>query len=69
MLFQLNLLSISDYYGKDIQKMALNLLDKNLIDFIASDVHTLNQLKALKEIKLSRSMYDKLIPVIQKYDQ
>jgi tyrosine-protein phosphatase YwqE len=64
-LFQLNLLSISEYYGKDIQNVALNLLDKNLIDFVGSDVHTIKQLKALKEITVTKSIYDKLVPVVQ----
>jgi tyrosine-protein phosphatase YwqE len=64
-LLQLNLLSLSDYYGKDIQKMAVYLLEHNLIDFIASDIHNKTQLNALKEIKVSRSIADKVLPVIR----
>lgn len=64
-LFQLNLLSISDYYGKDIQKVAHDHLDNSLIDFIGSDIHTIKQLKALKEITVAESVNDKLMPVVQ----
>ncbi len=64
-LLQVNLLSLSEYYGKDIQKVAHNLLEKKLVDFVGSDVHTIKQLKALKEITVSNKMYDKLVPVVQ----
>jgi len=64
-LFQLNLLSLSEYYGKDIQKVALKLLDKNLIDFVGSDVHNIKQLKALKEVTIVNSTYDKLVQLVR----
>ncbi|MEZ2415462.1 tyrosine-protein phosphatase [Muriicola sp. E247] len=64
-LFQLNLLSLSDYYGSDIQKFAFQLLEKNKIDFVGSDVHTINQLKSLKEITVSEKVYDKIVPIVQ----
>ena len=64
-LFQLNLLSLGEYYGKDIQKVALNLLDKNVFDFVGSDIHTIQQLKVLKQMTLANSVYDKLVPVVQ----
>lgn len=64
-LFQLNLLSLSEYYGKDIQKVALELLDKKMIDFVGSDVHTTKQLKALKEVMVANSTYDKLTQVVR----
>ena len=62
---KLNLLSISEYYGKEVQKVALSLLNKNLIDFVGSDVHTIKQLKALKEITIADVVYEKLMPVVQ----
>lgn len=64
-LFQLNLLSLSDYYGRDIQNVALSLVDKKLVDFVATDIHSIKQLKLLKEIRVSDSLYNKLLPVIQ----
>ncbi|MFD0799530.1 tyrosine-protein phosphatase [Maribacter chungangensis] len=64
MLFQLNLLSLSGYYGKDVHKKALNLLDHNLIDFVASDLHNKNHLKHLKNIQISPKVLDKILPII-----
>lgn len=37
--FQLNLLSLSGYYGKSTQIMAKSLLKENLIDFAGTDSH------------------------------
>lgn len=42
-LFQLNLLSVTGYYGKNVAKTAETLLSDKLIDFVGSDVHNLNQ--------------------------
>ncbi|MEZ4838747.1 tyrosine-protein phosphatase [Flavobacterium sp.] len=42
-LFQLNLLSVTGYYGKNVAKTAEKLLNNKLIDFVGSDVHNLNQ--------------------------
>ena len=51
-LFQLNMLSLSDFYGKEVKKITLQLLEEGLIDFIASDVHNQTQIKAIKNIRL-----------------
>ncbi|MEL6924420.1 MAG: CpsB/CapC family capsule biosynthesis tyrosine phosphatase [Bacteroidota bacterium] len=48
--FQLNLLSISGYYGRDIEKRALTLLDRGQFHAIGSDVHNEHQLEHLKHI-------------------
>lgn len=37
--FQLNLLSVVGYYGKEVADTAQKLLTKGLIDFVGSDVH------------------------------
>jgi len=50
-LFQLNLLSLSDYYGKDVKKITLKLLKDKLIDFVGSDTHHEKHLNALETIK------------------
>ncbi|MUH36578.1 histidinol phosphatase [Zobellia amurskyensis] len=63
-LFQMNLLSLSEYYGKEVPKVALELLDNGLIDFVASDVHNMNQLEALKKLTLSKKMVEQLLPLI-----
>ncbi|MCF6168243.1 CpsB/CapC family capsule biosynthesis tyrosine phosphatase [Lutibacter sp.] len=49
-LFQLNLLSLSNYYGKDTHKIALQLLKDNLIDFVGTDTHNKRHLSYLESI-------------------
>jgi len=63
-LFQLNFLSLTDFYGKEVQKTALKLLDENLIDFIASDVHNINQMNSIKSTRVSKKTLDLIIPII-----
>ena len=38
-LFQLNLLSTTGYYGKEVTKIAEELLKKGMYDYVGSDVH------------------------------
>lgn len=46
-LFQLNLLSLTGYYGNSIRKTAIKLLKGNLIDLVGTDTHHLNHLEAM----------------------
>ena len=62
--YQLNLLSLSDYYGPEVQRMALYLLDHGLIDYIATDIHRREQIEFLKEIKINVSVSESIIPLI-----
>ncbi|MCK0158911.1 histidinol phosphatase [Cellulophaga sp. F20128] len=64
MYFQLNLLSLSNYYGEAVKKNALKLLDNKLFDFVGSDVHNIRQLNAIKEIKIPLKIAEKLEPLI-----
>lgn len=45
---QLNLLSLTPYYGKDVQKVANHLLKHKLYDFACTDMHHARHLEALK---------------------
>jgi protein-tyrosine phosphatase len=45
-LFQMNLLSSVGYYGKDVAEIANKLLANNLINFVGSDIHHKNHVKA-----------------------
>ncbi|WP_026811233.1 tyrosine-protein phosphatase [Arenibacter latericius] len=63
---QLNLLSLSDFYGKEVQKKAHKLLREGLIDYAGSDIHNLRHFKSLKEIQISNSNLKLLLPVIEK---
>lgn len=47
-LFQLNLLSITGYYGKSVANVAEQLLNQGMIDFVGSDVHNQNHVKAFE---------------------
>lgn len=49
-LFQLNLLSLTTQYGKNVQKMSHKLLKENLYDFVGTDTHHKNHLELLQEI-------------------
>ena len=49
-LFQLNLLSLTPQYGKNVQKISSKLLNENMYDFVGSDTHHNNHLELLKEI-------------------
>ena len=64
--FQLNLLSLGEYYSTEVRKTAHHLLQNGLIDFVASDVHNINQLNTLKEIKISGDILDKILPAIER---
>lgn len=52
-LFQLNLLSVVGYYGAEITKIAEQLLQKGMYNFVGSDVHHDNHIKSFdQKIKL-----------------
>ena len=43
-LFQLNLLSLTEQYGKNVQKVSNQLLKEKMYDFVGTDTHNLNHL-------------------------
>lgn len=49
-VFQLNLLSLTEQYGKGVQKTAQKLLKENMYDFVGTDTHHHNHLRLLKKI-------------------
>ncbi|WP_149277109.1 tyrosine-protein phosphatase [Pareuzebyella sediminis] len=62
--FQMNLLSLGDYYGKEVHRLLNELLDEDLIDFLASDIHNMVQINALKKITVSKKNIERLFPII-----
>ncbi|HZY78530.1 MAG TPA: CpsB/CapC family capsule biosynthesis tyrosine phosphatase [Cyclobacteriaceae bacterium] len=48
-LLQVNLLSLSGFYGKQIQKLAEKLIENKMISFIGSDCHNELQAKELEK--------------------
>lgn len=49
-LMQLNLLSISRYYGTEVKVAALTLLKSGMYDFVGTDIHHKKHLNALEEV-------------------
>ena len=49
-LFQLNLLSLTEQYGKHVQKTSGKLLKKNIYDYVGTDTHHQKHLELLKKI-------------------
>lgn len=47
-LFQINLLSVTGYYGKPVLDISRKLLDSNMIDFTGSDTHHERHINAFK---------------------
>jgi protein-tyrosine phosphatase len=54
--FQLNTISLSGYYGKQTQKIAEELVDNMMIDFIGSDMHHLKHAEALHQSLFTPSL-------------
>lgn len=48
-LFQVNILSFSGYYGKEIKDTSEWLLDNNMIDFIGTDLHNIKHAELIDE--------------------
>lgn len=57
--FQLNTNSLSGYYSKPAQHFALKLIEKNMVNFIGSDCHSIKHLDVLKKT-ISSKEYQKL---------
>jgi len=47
---QLNLLSLTEHYGKEVKNLAIQLLDANLYDFVGTDTHNVEHLEKLKTL-------------------
>ena len=55
-LFQLNLLSLTEQYGKNVQQISNKLLTQNLYDFVGTDTHHKNHLQLLKKIGTDKNL-------------
>lgn len=53
--FQVNALSLSDYYGGDERKWAEHLLDKGYVDFLGTDMHNVKHAEAIEAWLSSRA--------------
>ena len=53
--FQLNLLSVTGYYGKDVALIAEKLLKAGMIDFTGTDIHNLRHVSFFKQSVLLKN--------------
>lgn len=58
--FQLNILSLTGYYGRPIRELAWKLLKNNLIDYLGSDMHHAQHASKMAEA-LSNDKVQKLL--------
>lgn len=54
--FQLNVLSITGYYGKPVRDIALKLLKNNMIDLLGTDLHHERHATALEALAADKSL-------------
>lgn len=55
-LLQLNTLSVTGYYGKGVQDIALQMLEKGLYDYCGSDTHHLRHIEGLEKMKGTKAL-------------
>ncbi|HMO39137.1 MAG TPA: hypothetical protein PKC76_05950 [Saprospiraceae bacterium] len=53
--FQLNLLSLTGYYGAPVRELALKLLKAKLIDFVGTDLHHERHIERLQQLLQDKS--------------
>lgn len=63
--FQMNALSLSDYYGKYVRKTGCYLLREGLIDFIGTDIHHAYHTRELTDMTLPANELKLILPVIE----
>ena len=59
-LLQVNLLSVTGYYGKSVAKAAKYILDNGLADFVGTDLHHFKHLNVLTDTK-SIGLFEKYL--------
>ena len=64
-MLQLNALSLTGNYGKEVRSKAFKLLKNNLFDFIATDAHNPQDLEKLKKLRLTRFYRDKFQAILK----
>lgn len=59
--FQINLLSITGFYGKEVLSFSKKLIKNNFIDFCGSDIHNFSHIKYFdKKVKINRNEISKI---------
>ena len=52
---QLNLLSLTGHYGKEVKDLAIMILNKNLYDFVGTDTHNIGHIEKLKTLTSNKN--------------
>ncbi|MDG3581745.1 tyrosine-protein phosphatase [Galbibacter pacificus] len=64
-LLQLNALSLGNYYGKSIHKMAVDLVNSGYISFIGTDIHNQQHISKLEEVVLTKAIDHEISKIIE----
>ena len=64
-MLQLNALSLTGNYGKEVKNKAFKLFKNDLYDFIATDAHSPQDLEKLKRLRLTRTYRDKFRAILK----
>lgn len=52
--FQVNAMSLTQHYGKNVNAIAQKLIEKDMIDFIGTDIHYTRHLEVLKQVPATK---------------
>lgn len=63
-LFQINMLSLAGYYGKEEKAVAEYLVEKGYADFLGTDLHRHSHADAIERYLLSKD-YRKILPLLK----
>lgn len=56
-LLQLNINSLTGYYGPGAKKIAQQLIEKNMVDFIGTDCHRMDHVEVIKECRREKYLH------------
>ncbi|MDO5980500.1 tyrosine-protein phosphatase [Flavivirga spongiicola] len=63
--FQLNMLSLSDHYGKKVEKTASYLMEEQLIDFVGTDIHNEKHIDKISNLIVNKKTSENLNEIIK----
>ncbi|WP_295728729.1 CpsB/CapC family capsule biosynthesis tyrosine phosphatase [uncultured Muribaculum sp.] len=64
-MLQLNLPSITGFYGPNVQQRAIRLLQDGMYDYTGSDTHSLKWFRRLLDAPIRRSLVKHLLPIMR----
>lgn len=64
-MFQLNLPSLTGFYGAHVQQRAIRLLQKGMYDYAGTDTHSIGWLRRFIDAPLRRDLLKPLAPILR----